>query len=109
MTPADAIGMLDRELARHGQNIGFHVMTSGEPDAGVMLRAFVRGFKADELVGGVDQQDKKIVLSPSDTLVIPKQGDRVMIGGTQAYNVEAPANVIRMQDVIVRIELQVRG
>lgn len=90
--------MLDGQLARHGEDVGLN---------GGTKRAFVRGYKADELVGDVRQSDRKVILSPTDLGAAPARGSKVVIAG-KTHNVEA-VGLIKLADVLVRIELQVRG
>lgn len=66
MTPAQAIAMLDRQLAAHGQPVALRRYVSGsETHVDLPLRGFVRGFKAEQVVGGVMASDSQFVLSPS--------------------------------------------
>lgn len=107
MTPAEAIAMLDGQLSRHGQDVVFHLVMNGLPDAGRTVRAFVRGFKPHELVGSITQKDRMVTLSPTDFPVEPPEGSRILISG-KACRVEAPAGV-RLANELVRVNLVARG
>lgn len=119
MTPADAIAILDRQLAEHGQTITLR--RNGSPNVDVSLSAFVRGYEPRELNGGVVQGDSEVTISPtgigswpgalaqsdgSDTKV-PRKNDKVLIAG-RLRNIEASAPIY-IGSTLVRINLQVRG
>lgn len=123
MTPAEMISSLDRALAQYGEDVTLRRSTWVEGvathmDAGI--RAKVTGYLPDELVGGIVQGDRKVILSPTgiaaeawpaaDATVderMPQVGD-VVISAGRAYRVMAP-NPLRAGGEVVRIELQVRG
>ncbi|OCP05003.1 MULTISPECIES: hypothetical protein [unclassified Ensifer] len=113
MTPAQAIAALDRQLARHGQAVR---VRRGPKDAQVAIAAmlgFVRGYKADDVVGesGVSQTDSKVVLSPSDLAAwprpFPQKGDWCEVDGR--FRVVEEHDHRKLNDVVVRIELRIKG
>ena len=91
----------------------------------VTCRAFVRGYAAQELVGGIAQTDSKIVMSPTEIARagwpgpnssvtptnqdrrVPRKGDAVVIAGRKRA-VEA-AGGIYLGGELVRIEMRVLG
>jgi hypothetical protein len=91
----------------------------------VRCRAFVRGYAAQELVGGIAQTDAKIVMSPTEIVRagwpgpnssamstnqdrrVPRRGDAVVIAGRKRA-VEA-AGGIYLSGELVRIEMRVLG
>jgi hypothetical protein len=113
--------MLDRQLAAHGQTIRLQRLTLGPSGTQipyeVTVKAFVRGYEPDELVGGITQQDSRVILSPSSLAgtdwpgpgeqQVPRKGDRAYIDG-RARNVEA-GKAIPLNDTVVRIEFTARG
>lgn len=108
MTPAHAIAKLERQLTRHGQNVDLRKMASGIIESEAKgVRAFVRGFKPDELVGPILQGDRNIVLLPDAPALALKKGDKIVIIGA-VTNIES-AEIIRMADVPVRVNVRVRG
>jgi hypothetical protein len=129
MTPTNAIAMLDRQLAKHGQAIMLQRITSAaggvQVKANLQLQAFVRSFNPDELVGGIVQTDSKVILSPTEILRegwpgpnssatptsqdrrVPRKGDNCRIAG-RIRNIEN-AKPFYLDDELVRIELQVKG
>jgi len=106
-TAAQAIAKLDLALAKAGEDVSVHSVTAGVPDAGVTVRAAVRGFEPDELTGDIRQNDRKVILSPTGLTVEPIKGRKIKIAG-KTYNIEH-AEPFRMGATVVRYECQVRG
>lgn len=107
MTPATAIAILDRTISRHGQTV---LLRRGNTD--LTVRAFVRDFRPDEIVGGIAQGDSNVVISPTQIAGTPfvesiLRNDKVVIRG-RVRNVQS-ADPILIADQLVRINLQVRG
>lgn len=91
----------------------------------VRCRAFVRGYAAQELVGGIAQTDSKVIMSPTEILRVgwpgpnssvtptdqdrrvPRKGDAAVIAGRKRA-VEA-AGGIYLGSELVRIEMRVLG
>lgn len=113
MTPAAAIAMLDRQIAEHGQEITLRkVNAPTDGTADIAVRAFVRGFRPEELAGGVQQSDSKVILSPTVLDGTPfaagvKRLDKILIDG-RLRNVEG-VNPVRINGMAVRHELWVKG
>ncbi|WP_433762058.1 hypothetical protein [Brucella anthropi] len=108
MTPAHAIAKLERQLARHGQNVDLRKMAGGAIKSETKsVRAFVRGFKPDELVGVIQQGDRNIVLLPDAPALALGKGDKIVIAGT-VTNIES-VEIVRMADMPVRVNVRVRG
>lgn len=108
MTPAHAIAALDRQLARHGQTV--RLRGQADPDDGSAdrrVRAFVRGYRADELAGGIQQGDSEVVLSPTDLGADPARLGGLFIG--ERLCLVEVANPVTLADVVVRWNLWVRG
>lgn len=108
MTPGQAIAMLDRQLADHGEDIALRHMSGGTAASIETVRAFVRGYKPDEVVGAIQQGDGKITLSPTGLSLPPKFNDKTVIGGTKVRNIQA-VEEIKLAGVVVRYNVQVRG
>ena len=111
MTPQQAIAQLDRAIAKYGQTVALRRGTTSAPVATAIVKAHVRGYDPEELIGGITQKDSKVILSPSSLKAWPggmlQEGDWITIDGRVRSIVAAvPA---KMNDVLVRIELQVRG
>lgn len=125
MTPAEAIADLDKALVEDGEDIRLQRLTLGpnglQIPFEVVCRAFVRGYQPQELVGGITQQDRKVILSPTQIIAaqwtsgrpafddqrVPMKGNRVFVAG-RPCNVEAAAGLY-VAGELVRIEMQVRG
>lgn len=137
MTPDAAVSMLNSQLAKHGEDIEL-IRTTGltGPQAaayGVICRAFVRGYSAEELIAGITQSDSKVILGPTEIeasgwpgpetarettsgtpissttgdIRIPRKNDKAVIAGRQR-NIEASVGLY-MAGVLVRIEMRVAG
>lgn len=114
MTPADAIAALDRQIAKHGQAIVLSRLVKGGDPLERPHRAFVRGYRPDELSGGIQQGDTLLVISPTG---MPaefagdanrlKAVDRIAFGG-RVRNVQFVVPVT-MGDTLVRLNVTVRG
>lgn len=111
MTPQQAIAKLDRAIASNGQTVTIRRGTATAPTAQVTVKAHVRGYKSDELVGGISQTDSFVILSPTGFEAWPggwpKKDDWAIIDGRPRTILAA--GPIKMNDVLVRIELQVKG
>ncbi len=125
MTPATAIAALKRQLAAKGQTIRLQRTQSAAgvvtEAAGVDARAFVRGYRPEELGTGIQQQDSKIIMGAAEIIAanwtsgraspedprVPRKNNRVVVSG-RSYNVEAAVGIY-MGAELVRIEIQARG
>lgn len=114
MTPAAAIASLDRQLAENCQTVVLRRYTgvgAARISTDTTVRASVRDYQPDELVGGITQGDTQIVLSPTDVLAgggeLPQKGDQIVIEGKPRTIVAAPP--VRVGNVIARINVQVKG
>lgn len=126
MTPAQAIAMLDRQLAANGEDVTLQ-RWGGSPlavQASCTVRAFVRGYRPNELIAGsgIIQGDTMATISPTQITAagwpgdyadavgdaqVPRQGDRLVVAGrTRVVQAAAP---IYMNGTLVRVELQARG
>jgi len=112
MTPRQAIASLDHGIRKNGQTVILRRGTTSAPTAMATVKAHVRGYKPDELVGGIIQGDSQVILSPRLLAAAGWPGDirrgdwLTFDGKVRSVEVVMPR---RMDDVLVRIELQVRG
>ena len=121
-----AIADLDAALAADGEWIEVWRETGTQKiPLKVRCRAFVRGYAAQELIGGIAQSDSKVILSPTEIIRagwpgpnssatptnqdrrVPRKGDAVVIAGRKR-TVEA-AGGIYLGGEVVRIEMRVLG
>lgn len=127
MTPAESIARLDAALARSGSPITLQRLAASGGEvtvaASVTCKAAVRrgGATAGGVGGSTAPTAETVVISPTeiDTAdwtsgrtgtgeeMVPMKGNRVVIGGRKLA-VET-ATAVRVQGVIVRIELTVIG
>lgn len=109
MTPWEAIASLDNHLGVAGQTVIVRKTNAATPAATV--KAFVRGLQASDIAGTtLTQSDKKITISPTglDPVGIPGANWQVVIDGSPRTVIGSP-EVIKMADVVVRINLLVTG
>lgn len=107
MTPAEAIAMLDAQLAEHGQTV--KLRKTNTPAGEVPVRAFVRGYEAKELVGLIKLGDRKVTVSPSDLGAFgePAANQFVVVDG-KTKTIQGDPELIRINDVLVRVNMTVR-
>jgi hypothetical protein len=109
MTPAEAIASLDSQLAAHGQTVIIRKTNAAAP--AVTVKAFVRGLQASDIAGTtLTQSDKKVTVSPSGLgdFVIPSTGGFVVID-TQPKSIVGAPEILKLNDVVVRINMLVKG
>ncbi|MHC2016314.1 hypothetical protein [Methylobacterium sp. CM6247] len=105
---AHEIAKLDRQLAKKGEDVvlrGQDAPDDGSQD--LTLRAFVRGYKPDELSGGINQGDSEVVLSPTGLTVDPARLGGLTVAGR--YRTIQVANPVRVGGVVVRWNLWITG
>ena len=125
MSALSHINALDRGLAARGEDVVLRRISGSGPSAtsiDVVCRAVVRGYRPEELVGGIAQGDSQVILSPSEirvsgwpdlggspsgTASLPRKGDKLIVQG-RMRTIEAVAP-IQVAAELVRIDLQVRG
>lgn len=110
---------LDRALADKGEDgVLRRRMGTGNTFVEVPCRVLIRGYKPEQLIGGLTQQDAQAVISPSPILAStfpgaaggtrwPKVNDLLLVQG-RLRNVQATATVFIGPEP-VRIEMTVRG
>lgn len=115
MTPKRAVAALDRQIAAHGQTVTIRRVVPNGPAIEATIRAFVRGYRPEEITDGITLGHSQVVLSPTDLKDTPFWGDQNLPRATDAVvisgrkrNVSAP-NPVKMNDVLVRINLAVAG
>lgn len=114
IAPDVLIRDLDNALRDAGQTVVLRRLTLGpgglQVHFDVELRANVRPVKPEQLISGIDQAQRKVILSPTGLAAFPmpiRKNDKCLIDGT-VTNIEF-AKPIRVDDVLVRIELTVAG
>lgn len=127
MTPAERIARLDAALARSGSPITLQRISASGGNvsvvASVTCQATTRmnGRTSAEMGGSVAMTGELVVISPTEIEdagwtsgrsgsgeeAVPMKGNRVVIGG-RVRSVET-ATAVRIQGVIVRIEMTLAG
>ena len=125
MSALSHISALDRGLAARGEDVVLRRISGSGATAtsvDVTCRAVVRGYRPEELVGGIAQGDSQVILSPSEirasgwpdpdgspsgSASLPRKGDKLIVQG-RMRTIEAVAPIL-VAGELVRIDLQVRG
>ncbi|MBA9070689.1 hypothetical protein FHR71_004459 [Methylobacterium sp. RAS18] len=108
MTPAQAIAALDRQLARHGEDVKLRAQDAADDGSGDLTRrAFVREYRPDELSGGIEQGDREVILSPANLTTDPQRLGGLWIG--DRYHTIEVATPVRMAGAVVRWNLWAKG
>lgn len=113
MTPQEAIDGLDRAIAVAGQTVTLRRVVPNAPAIEKQVRAFVRGYKPEELTGGITMGASEVVISPTDlagsvfATSYPQVGDKVTVAGRSRQ--VTGAEPVMMDDVLVRVNLVVTG
>lgn len=84
-------GTYRRMLARYGETITLRTFTgSGATRVGtdVSVRARVRDYAPAELVGGLQQGDREVIVLAEDVPTAPRKGDQVVVRG-RTLNIQA--------------------
>lgn len=108
MTPAQAIRSLDKQLRMHGQDVD---LRKGNTLTGQKtVRGFVRGYKPAELIGGLQQGDKRVVISATGLSGFGDVSEiKFLFFDGKARAVEGEPEIIRVAGQLVRVNLTVRG
>ncbi len=119
LTPVERRDRLDRALAEKGEDgVLRRRIGTGSSFVEVPCRVFLRGYKPEQMVGGLTQQDAQAVISASPILAStfpgaaggtrwPKVNDLLLVQG-RSRNVQATATIFIGPEP-VRIEMTVRG
>lgn len=115
MTPSQVIASLDRQLAAHGQDVVLR-RRIGTTDTfySLPVRALLRGYNPNQLVGNIKQTDSMFIISP--TLFVPGWGGAdllpkitdFILDGARQRKIESTDAVV-MNGVVVRIEGRILG
>jgi hypothetical protein len=104
MTAAEAIAMLDRQIAEHGQAIAFRRGATEQAATG-----FVRGYKAEQLVGLTTQKDREVIVSPTSLEgYAPRENDDFAITAGPVLGKVMDAEPIHIGATLVRWNIRVR-
>ena len=84
-----SIASVAADIEREGEDVLLQRTMGDGQVLAVVVRAFVRGFTADELVGGIKQGDRAMHIAPSKLEAkgwadAPRKPDQVVIAGSTA-------------------------
>lgn len=117
MTPEAAKASTKRMLSHVGETVTIRRYTGtgqNRPHFDATVKARVVDYKPHELVGAIQQGDRKLIVLADDliTAQFPQplvKGDKAVVRGKE-LNIEAPDdNTRRVQGVLIAYELRVRG
>lgn len=104
MTPVAAIASLDRQIAKHGQAIAFRRGATQQAATG-----FVRGYRAEQLVGLITQADREVIVSPSTLGTFhPRENDDFSITAGGKLGKVMSADIVHIGSTAVRWNIRVR-
>lgn len=117
MTPEQAISAHKRALAVAGETVMIRRYTGtgqNRPYFDADVQARVTDFEPAELVGGIVQGDRKLVVLAEDLerAQFPenlRKGDKAIVRGRECNIESVDDNTRRIQGVLVAYELAVRG
>lgn len=100
------------EIAAEGRDVVVQRTETGSVPVTATVTAMVRGYKAAELLGGIVQGDRRVVIAgtalEAASFPLPfKKGDVVVIDGKRTA-VQA-ADAVYLRDELAKVVLQVRG
>lgn len=125
---SDLIASLDAHLRARGTDVTLRRVTGSAPSTtnhDVNVRAAVRSYTAEELVGDVKQTDSHVIISPTQILAagwpgtgevasatvadpsLPRRLDKLVIAG-RVRAIEA-VDPIYVNNELVRVEMRVLG
>ncbi|MGE0290268.1 MAG: hypothetical protein AB7P16_28635 [Bradyrhizobium sp.] len=115
MSPEAARGMYRRQIARHGETVTLRRINSS-PTAPTNrdVRARVLGYTPDELVGEVQQGDRKIIVLAEDMGSFPvpfreRSTDRVIVRGAELAIQAVDDSTRRVAGELIAYEIRARG
>jgi hypothetical protein len=117
MTPATARRIWKRAISAHGETITLR-RTNPSPAAptSASVRARVMGFAPEELVGGINQGDRKVFILAEDvesagfpTPIRAGSSDRILVRGKTLMIQSVDESSARIGDTLIAYELRVTG
>lgn len=114
MTPAQMRGVYARMMARSGETISLvRGFGGGSPVTVTGIRARSTGYQADEVVGAIQQGERRFILLAEDVegtaLVEPQVNDRVVWRGRNLAVKEVHDATRRVGGTAIAYEVRVQG
>lgn len=113
---ATALADLKDALCRNGEQVTFrrYAADRTKKDTATPVNARVMGYTAAELIGNVQQGDRRVIVSADPDNFAPitfplLKGDKAVIRGIEVNIEEVDDNSRRIGGVLVGYELRVRG
>lgn len=101
-------------IQRYGQDVTLRRVTgtTSQTFTDVPVRAFIRNFLPNELVGGITQGDRLAIIANVEIAAAswpgpPRKGDQI-IAGSKVSTVQA-VEPVRTEGIIIRHNLTIRG
>jgi hypothetical protein len=107
------ISALDRNLARSGEPVLLRrINPSPALPSDVTIKGVIRGYRPEELVGGITMTDVQVIFSPTEMSAAnwpqpPRVNDKLIAAG-KTRNI-AVVSAIKIGDEIVRYEARATG
>lgn len=108
MKAAEALAMYRGQLDDHGETITIKRIS---PAAQADVKARVTGYKPDELGGGIQQGDRRVIIIAEDVTWDGglKRGDKVLVRG-RLMNIEVvDDNTRRVGSTLIAYDVAARG
>jgi hypothetical protein len=114
MTPESATASYRRALGETVQIRRYTGTGSNRPRFDVSVRARVAGYEPQQLVGSIQQGDRKVIVLAEDLInsgfALPvTTNDKVVARGKELAILGVDDNTRRVDGVLIAIDLQVRG
>src|SRR5262245_1224085 len=117
MTPAETKQSYSENMDAAGETISVRRFTGsgvGRTHVDTDVRARVTGYQERELVGTIQQGDRKIIMLVDDLIAagfaVPvTANDKIVLRGTMISIVSVDDSTRRLQGVLIAYELQARG
>lgn len=118
MTPDEARAMYRREVSENGETVTLRrINPSPTPSTDKSVLARVVGYAPNELVGGIQQGDRKVIVLAEDVentgFPVPiKTGgsDKIVLASGRVLNIQAvDDNTRRVGGILIAYEITARG
>lgn len=107
-----SVSQVISNIQREGQSLVLRRVITGVAPVSVDLKGVVKDYKPNELVNGVQQGDRMVIICNAEIESEswpgpPRKGDQVVIDGKTAT--VQYCNTLRLRGQVARHNLQVRG
>jgi hypothetical protein len=115
MTPGEAKQMYRAQVHTHGETVTLRrVNTAPAPATEVTLPANVRGYRPEELVGGIGLGHREVLILAEDVdrVGFPapiRRNDRIVVGGTALTVTDVDVHTRRVAGVLIAYDIVATG